>query len=336
MAHGAGPALNMHGTMDQEDRGALLAARPVFAFHAAHEDLYVDQQSAARVLLLSGPQAAYRRWFRLLSEQHIPFAVSDNLDGLTARPAAIDLVIVPGPAPAELDAYIRRGGRVVVTGAEAPALDLPRIVRRWPATTQASFRIHDHALLPSLSNTNLVFLNGEYTELEPVPTPPLTLIPPAMFGPPEKVWVDKVETDKPGLLLRSYGNGQLAWVPWDVAGLYYRYSSPGHAGLMTDLVDRFLPGGRQIRTNAHPLVEITLMRQPGRSRTLVHLVNLSGHSDTAYFRPIPIRNIQLAVKGEYAAARSGTTGKQLPVETSGGYCRVVVPALHGYEVVILQ
>ncbi len=335
MAHGAGPALNMHGTMDQEDRGALIAARPVFEWHAAHEDLYVGQQSAARVLLLSGPQAAYRGWFRLLSEQHIPFAVSDNLDWLAARPGDFDLVIVPGPVPAELDGYIRGGGRVVATGAEPPALDLPKIVRRWPAT-EASFRIHDHALFPSLINTNLLFLNGEYTELQPEPNPPLTLIPPAMFGPPEKVWVDKIETNKPGLLLRSYGKGQLAWVPWDVAGLYYRHSSPGHAGLMADVVDRFLPGGRQVRTDAHPLVEITLMRQPARNRTLLHLVNLSGHSDTAYFRPIPMRNIEVALKGRYSLARSVTLAKPLPIAASGGYSKIVLPALAGYEVLILE
>ncbi len=59
-------------------------------------------------------------------------------------------------------------------------------------------------------------------------------------------------------------------------------------GLMADVIDQLLSSGRQLRTTAHPLVEITLMKQPARNRTLVHFVNLSGHSDTAYFAPIEI------------------------------------------------
>ena len=40
-------------------------------------------------------------------------------------------------------------------------------------------------------------------------------------------------------------------------------------------------------SNAHPLVEITVMEHARHDRTLVHLADLSGHSDTAYFRPAP-------------------------------------------------
>ena len=54
MAHGGPPAFAMVGTTQQEDRHGLLAARPVFRWHAEHEDLYVRQRSAARVLLLAG------------------------------------------------------------------------------------------------------------------------------------------------------------------------------------------------------------------------------------------------------------------------------------------
>jgi hypothetical protein len=34
---------------------------------------------------------------------------------------------------------------------------------------------------------------------------------------------------------------------------------------------RLLPNGRQLRTNAHPLVEMTGMQRQARHRTLVHL-----------------------------------------------------------------
>ena len=66
MAHGGPPAFVVVGTMDQEDRqGLIAAATPIFQWHAKHEDLYVGQKNAARVLLLAtGDTASYRGFFR--------------------------------------------------------------------------------------------------------------------------------------------------------------------------------------------------------------------------------------------------------------------------------
>ena len=335
MAHGAGPAFVAVGTLDQEDRSGLLATKPVFDWHKRHADLYVGQESAARVLLLGGRQGSYRGFFRLLSEQHIPFAVSDNFSWLQERPRQFDLVISSQGLPAELEDYLRQGGRVLAAGAIAPQLEVGKVVRRWTNTRSAYLRIHDRALFPSLQDTNLLFLDGEYLEFEPPAKPLLTLIPPSMFGPPEKVHVDWTETTKPGVLLREYGKGKVVYIPWDVGGLYYRHSSPGHAGLVTDLIDHLLPS-RQVKTNAHPLVEITVMSQPQRKRTLVHLVNLSGHSETAYFPPIEMRDIQIGVQGDFRRARAATLNRELPLASTGGYRQFVLPSLGTYEVVILD
>ena len=334
MANGSGVLLNMHGAMDQEDQSALIAARPVFEWHAQHEDLYVGQESDARVLLLGSRGASYRGFFRILSEQHIPFAVSDNLKWLVeARP--FDLVIAPDGAPAELGDYLRRGGRLLAAGAQPPAFELSGILGRRPHV-QGYWRIRDHALFPSLRNTKLLFLDGVYVELARQANPPLTLIPPAMFGPPEKVWTDKVETETPGLLLTDYGKGRLGYIPWDVGGLYYRHSSEGHRGLVADLIDHLLPNGRQLRTAAHPLVEITVMRQPKRDRRLVHFVNLSGHADTAYFAPVEMRNIEVQLTGEFRKARSVRLGASLPVRRAGRYGEFTLPELAAYDVVVLE
>jgi hypothetical protein len=196
--------------------------------------------------------------------------------------------------------------------------------------------VQDRTLLPSLADTNLLFLDGEFTELAAIEKPALTLIPPAMFGHPEKVWADKVETTIPGLVVTDHGKGRIAYVPWDVGGLYYRHSSPGHAGLMVDLVDHLLPNGRQLKSDAHPLVEITLMRQPARNRTLVHVVNLSGHSDTAYFAPIEMREITLQVSDQVSRARAVALDQDLPVTRDGRYWRFTLPILKAYDVIVLE
>jgi hypothetical protein len=337
LAHGGPPAFVVVGSLDQEDRQAVLAAQPVFRWHAQHEDLYVGQENAARVLLLAGSQDAYRGFFRLLSERHIPFMASGNLKPLNDPKNHFDLVIAPDGAAPELEAYVRKGGHLLIAGAKAPApaFELGRVIGVHPAT-QGAWRVRDHALLPSLRDTDLLFLNGSWVELAPLEKPLLTLIPPAMFGPPEKVWVDKVETSIPGLAFASHGAGEVAFIPWDVGGLYYRNSSVAHAGLMADVIHRLLPHGRQLRTNAHPLVEITVMRQPRSGRTLVHFVNLSGHSDTAYFAPIEMRDIEVTLDQPVSRARVASSGESLPLSGEGNARKFTLPRLGAYEVVVLE
>jgi hypothetical protein len=333
MANGAGPSFAMLGTPDQDDRSALIAARSVLEWHNKHAELYAGQESAARVLLLAmgARMADYRGFFRILSERHIPFAVSDNLEALDRGPW--DLVIAPDGAPVALQQWVQRGGRLLLAGAQQPALEgLPKTVRRWSDTRSAYFRIRDHALFPSLKDTDVVFLDGEYLETGGVS--PLTLIPPARYGPPEKVWTDKVESTKPGLVMA--GSGRIAWLPWQVGALYYRHSSPPHAGLVADLIDRLLPSGRQLTTNAHPSVEITLMRQPASVRTLVHFVNLSGHTQTAWFDPIEMRDIQVELSGEFKTATVAGTGEALNLSASRGRTSFTLPKLNNYEVVVLR
>jgi hypothetical protein len=289
------------------------------------------------VLVLDGEQDACRGFIRLLSEEHIPYALSDNLKWLDDPSRKFDLVIAPSGAVEELEPHVRAGGRLLIAGAVPPPSTLPvaSVVGKRPAV-QGYWRIHDHSRLPSLKNTNLLLLDGDYVELAPLEKPLLTLIPPAMFGPPEKVWVDKVETEIPGLVLADHGAGRIAYLPWDVGGLYYRHGSAAHAGLMADVIDHLLPSGRQLKASAHPLVEITLMRQPKHNRMLVHFVNLSGHSDTTYFEPVEMRDITVEVAGEFGSARAIRAGESLTVEQTGGATKFTLPRLEAYEVVVLE
>jgi hypothetical protein len=336
MAHGAGPSFAMVGQPDQEDMAAIRAARPVFEWHRKHEQLYVGQQSAARVLLLGGPQASYRGIFRILSEAHIPFAASDNLEWLNdGRARQFDVVISTRGAAPDLESWVRAGGRLLVAGTAPPPFGVGKPVKQWE-NVQGYFRVRDHKLFPSLEGTNVIFLDGDYTELEPAGASALTLIPPSMFGPPEKIHTDWHDTDKPGLLIAKHGSGEVAYLPWDLGGLYYRNGSRAHANLLSDLVDRLLPGGRQIRATAHPLVEITFMEQPQRNRKILHLVNGSGHSGTTYFRPLRIGEIRVSVQGDVKSARSAALGRSLALTKKAGYTEITVPELAAYDAIVLE
>ena len=336
LAHGGALTLAVNGTFDHEDRQAIEAARPVFRWAAEHEQYYAGQQSAARVLLLGRPastgrsysQASYRGLFRFLSEEHIPFAVADNLKWLGSR--EFDLVIASDWAPPELARYLEAGGRLLVASPRPPEIPAPRVLAMH-AATRGYFRIRDRELFPSLRLTNLIMLDGDYTEVEAGGAPPLTYVPPSMIGPPEKIHVDMKDTDKTGLVW--FASGRAAWLPWDVGGLYYRHSLPAHAGVLRGVLDRLLPE-RQLRTNAHPLVEITFMRQG--SRHLLHFVNLTGHSQTGYFDPLPLAQIRVEIAGPFRSARAVSKGVNLRVDRQGRYAAFVLPSLEEYELVELR
>ena len=105
---------------------------------------------------------------------------------------------------------------------------------------------------------------------------------------------------------------------------------------MADVIDRLLPGSRQVKTDAHPLVEMTVMDQPARQRTLVHLVNGTGHQGTAYFPPVELRNIRIELSRDVRRVRAVDLDMDLPVTTNGNFRSFTLPSLKAYEVVIVE
>ena len=198
---------------------------------------------------------AYRGLFRLLTEEHIPFAVSDNMNWLGHRD--FDLVIAARWAPAGLEKYVERGGKLLIASSRPPDFSVARVVRTLP-DVKGYVRVRNHRMFPSLTDTDLLMLNGPFTEVEGDGSDSLTLVPPSMIGPPEKIHVDMRDTTTPGIVYRDVGKGSVTWIPWEAGSMYYRHSLPAHAGLFRDALNRLYPK-RQLKTNAHPLVEMTLM-----------------------------------------------------------------------------
>jgi len=249
--------------------------------------------------------------------------------------SCISVVVPEGPTPQALMSFIQNGGVVLIAGTTHPGLDLNKTVKLWEDTRSSYMRIEDHSILPSLRDTWVLFWEGKYLELEPSPTP-VTLLPPGQFGPPDKVATLDKKTNKPGLILKDAGNGKIAFIPWHIGQLYYQHSNDKHRMFISDLLDYLLPDGRQLKTNAHPAVEITLMKQPRNNFTFIHLVNLIGHSGTAFFDAVEMKNISIQVKGEFRKAFIVNEQQTIPIERAMGYSSFTVPILKEYTLVRLD
>jgi hypothetical protein len=71
-------------------------------------------------------------------------------------------------------------------------------------------------------------------------------------------------------------------------------------------------------------------------RHLVHFVNVTGHSQTAYFDPVRLHDLRVQVQGPFRSARSVRGGKNLEVFREGDYASFVLPSLDEYELVALH
>jgi len=344
VANGGFAATSLNGTLgDLKNRSAVATTRPIYQWLKDHEEYYYDQLNEARVVLLAtaqggqsgagfeGSTEAYRGLFRLLTEQHIPFASMTHLDWIGQRP--VDLVITTGPVPKALEAYVRNGGNLIVASSWAPEFEIAPILKRWEDPDGAYFKIHDKKLFSSLDDIDVAMMYGDFLEVKSEEKSALTFVPPAMYAPPEFVGLGWEDSGKPGIVMKQLARGSIAWLPWDIGGLYHRHSLESHQGILTNLVDQMLPGGRDVRSNVHPSVAITLMRQ--HQRHLVHLINLSGHSDTAYFEPLPVRSIEIEIKGGFSRARAVKAAQDLLVSKNGAYTVVELPFMEEYELIEL-
>lgn len=76
------------------------------------------------------------------------------------------------------------------------------------------------------------------------------------------------------------------------------------------------------------------MRQGGR--TLLHVINLSGHSQTGYFAPLPMPAIRVQVAGSFRTAKTIRSSGSLTVRVEQGYSEFTIPHLADYELVVLE
>lgn len=367
LAHGGDIDLYVLGTLQQEDRQALKPARDIFQFAARHQDSYRGLRSVAKTCLLypqrthaygKSTHAAYRGAFRLLTENHILFDCAHDfiLDDSSAAQflTKYDLLVLPGAAClsdrqiAAIDSFVHRGGRVLATGETGlytelghareryglQCLGVERVKTARPNMRSAYWRVDDHARMQGLPDTDLVFLDGLYlfADLKPGATTSLSLVPPCTFGPPEKVAIDQVESDVPGIVWFAYGSGKSAYLPWTVDALYYRHSSPGHAGVFMSALLALLPE-RQVITDANPQIELALMQS--EDGYVLSLVNTSGHHGTAFFAPVPMHDIEIKVVLPQAVetARSLQLGKQLALRQEGRYTCLTLDKLALFDTI---
>jgi hypothetical protein len=374
IAQGGNPSAYMIGIPDLFGSHPIFdAIGDVLRFHRDNEPYYTYLRSAARVVVISSRRSRehygadgeakvtreLRGVYRALIEAHIPFDILP--DDQIQRPQALaryDAVVLPNVAILDdeqsiaLDRFVESGGGLVATyessavssdGTKRPGLGLRSLgVRRALGRREAGEQTRSAYLQTAPNHAGpmpLIAIDRGFLDIEPEPDaePALTLIPPSRYGPPEKCYWE-TETADPGLLRHQHGQGLTSYLPWPIGALYHDLSIPEHRALLADEVVRVSRSSRQIVTNAPAQVEVTIGQQPAGHRTLIHLINYSGHQGRAFHNPLQIRDIELTLTdtGPVTTATALRLGQKLPIQQADGHVTIALPALDAFEAIVLD
>ncbi len=270
--------------------------------------LVYSQQTAA---FYGGPRAAQKvedhtlGFYQALIEARIPFDMvhdrlldSQNIDRFKVLVLPNIAALSDGQCD-QLRGYLHRGGSLVATyetslcnewGARREDFGLgdvfgARFKGRTEGPMQNSYlRIEKnhvtqqhHLLLAGLEDAGRI-VNGVYRvdaePREPIPDPPLTLIPSYPDLPMEEVYPRREKTDIPGVYLRESHGSRVVYFPWDIDRTFWEVLSVDHGRLLQNSI-RWAGNGEEspVTVSGPGLLDVTVWRQ--KSSITVHMVNLT-------------------------------------------------------------
>jgi hypothetical protein len=369
MLHAAPVTMVVIGTLeDYEDRVFFPVLHDLFGFHEDHGKLFTNVQSPARVGLVRGSGQEYMGLIKLLTEEHVMFDVivpSTIVTGRMPRPLEDYDVLVIGDLTgmddelvAEIDEYVRSGGKILATGftsindgsgnrRDSPGLLSLGIMGDYeifPREQSTYLKVSESDKLAlgseEFSDFSIMMLYSGFMKCLPAENAEgyLRFLPSTMYGPPEKCYfTDEEITGYPGMVVNSYGLGKSVFIPWQIGAQYEFKGNYAHRALFIAALTNILAAGREIETNASPLVEMTHLVNRNGAFEWIGMINHSGQIGASFRDPVPLNDISLRFKPagpvrEVRLARSG--GKIRFSQNSEGWLECTIPALDDFEMVV--
>lgn len=333
-----------------EDRAALNVLKNIYRFHEANEPWFLDTEPAGDVGVVRRGGDEYQGILEMLCEGQVSFDLTevnpDQLDRfrLVVVPAAGDL---DREETAILDDYVKRGGKLLLTGKvpqDLKSLGKVKLLESRPPEMGAYVRIRpeDKSALakPAFQDLDLVFLAGEFQVYETGDDVEkmLRLIPGDMFGPPEKSYYRQV-SDHPALISRKHGKGMAAGFTFGIGEHYVKWAHQGHAALLLGAIDNLLGLERRAIVTAPPLVEINQRVSKKGEFEWISLYNHTGQRGNAMHMPVPISGIRVDFKPRKSVHAIHLLGANtlLPfTQGVGGRIAIDLPPLNHYEIVAFE
>jgi hypothetical protein len=308
-------------------------------------------------------------WYHALVEARIPFEMVHDRLLDPAHLANFKTLILPAIAAlsdaqcAQLRAFVQRGGGLVATtdtslydetGAKRKNFGLADLFgvgfsgRTEGPMHNAYVRLeHEtargHPLLAGLEDTPRT-IHGvnrlEVTPTVPFPNPPLTHVPSYPDLPMEKVFMKTPRTQIPQVFLREFGQGRVAYFPWDIDRTFWEILDVDHGKLLRNAVVWATHEPAPLTVRGPGVMDVTFWQQ--KNSLTVHLVNLTN----PMMMKGPIREL-LPVGEQKVRAKlpDGLKAKSVrllvantspPFQQTDEWLEVSVPSVLAHEVVAID
>lgn len=365
IARGGNPSTYIMGAPGRIPYASLPTAREITRFHKRNRDLYAALRPAATIAVarpnrLRSASPGYdqsvgefRGVYTSLQEKHLPFDAIDA--GLIAKMAAdgnlarYSMVILPDlgslgrDAAKVLDAYVRDGGTVVLTGSSGVAADGSVEMATAPSLMQLGTPTAGDGLWATYVAgaeqgamgsygyaPTVVPVYGSYTRFvwKPGIEKVDMLLPQAPFGPPEKCF-GHAGSDEPGVARLATGKGLVIQIPWSVGYTYREFGTTE----VRDYLLRSLEGrtGHVVSAELPEQVEMIVGRDG--AGLVVHLINQTGARRKSFGPHVPIRGGRLRVRGAGKTAELLVSDEAATVGRDGDATVIDLPTLELFEVV---
>ncbi len=175
---------------------------------------------------------------------------------------------------------------------------------------------------------------------QPMPNPPLTLIPSYPDLPMEEVYPRQDHTGIAQVFLHQVGAGRVVYFPWDIDRTFWEVLCVDHGKLLSNAVDWATDEERPVSVEGPGVLDVTVWQQA--DSMTVHLVNLTNpmmmKGPIRQLLPVgeQIVRIQLPegrTAGQVHLLRSGETPQ---VEREEKHLVVTVPSIRDIEVIAVD
>ena len=145
------------------------------------------------------------------------------------------------------------------------------------------------------------------------------------------------ETEYPAVVAREYGKGKVIYVPGEFFKLYHEKGFLEYSQFLKQSIEWFVKGRMPIITDLPDTVELTITRNR-KGFKIIHLVNCSFDKTRAVENIIPVRGkyLKIGTRRNYEQALDISAKTRLKMKREGGYFRINLPELTGYNVVVLK
>lgn len=364
IARGGRPSTYIMGEPGRIPYANLPLAGEVQRFYSAHRSVYEQLRPGSTIALVRPDRVRsadpgygetvgeFRGLYNALKERHLPFDVIGA--ELIARMATDDnlsrysLIILPdlgelGPdAATALDAYVERGGNLVLTGTSgvtdhgsvelstAPSImrvGVPKTGQQLWATYVTDKRQTEMGSFRYVPTVVPVYGSHASFIWKPTVEKIGTFLPQAPFGPPEKCY-GHIGSDEPSAA-RLSSKGTVLQLPWTVGRTYYEFGT-------TEIRDYFLSAISQLTeapVSADLPEQVEMIVGRDDAGIVIHLINQTGARRKSFGPHVPVSGGSIRVsKGigqpQFLVSQAAPTTRR-----EGADLVIDLPTLELFEVV---